>query len=141
MRVLLLDDERSVRKAFHLLLEEAGLEVRSAASSEEALKRLNADAFEVAVIDIVMASDGGRQLLRTLRECHTNVAVVAITGNPAVFAELENDTCIDVRLVKPVTRDELLAAVDRANASRMLRRSHTRARSVVVPHDPVRRGA
>ena len=132
MRVLLLDDERSVRRSFHLLLEEAGHEVRSSSTSDEALGRLACGAFDVAVIDIVMARDGGRRLLKALRERHPSVAVVAITGNPTVFAELERDPGLDERLVKPVTRDELVDAVSRAHTARLMRSSQTRRRAAVV---------
>jgi DNA-binding NtrC family response regulator len=152
VRVLLLDDERSVRRSFHLLLEEAGHEVRSSSTSEDALRRLACGDFDVAVIDMVMASGGGRRLLDALRERHPAVAVVAITGNPAVFAELEADPGLDQRLVKPVTRDVLLDAVSRAHASRLMRQSQTRRRSYpklegplprpsVEPTGNVRRGA
>lgn len=141
MRVLLLDDERSVRRSFHLLLEEAGHEVWSSSTIDEALGRLAAGAFDVAVIDIVMARDGGRRVVRTLQERHPGVAVVAITGDPTVFAELAAEPGLDERLVKPVTLDVLLEAVSRAYTSRRWRQSQTRRRAPVVMGGAVMGGA
>ena len=107
-RILVVDDEESIRFTFEIFLREEGYEVSCAPSFEEALILLE-DGFDLVFTDIVLAGGNGVDLLRRLREKYSRCPVVMITGFPNVETAAES-----VRLgaydylPKPVTQEILL---------------------------------
>src|SRR5262245_53498154 len=89
LRVLLVDDEESIRAVFGSILEEAGLEVVTASNAQDALEHVRADKWDVIVSDIQMPKMNGIELLRKVREVDLDVPVVLMTGGPTLDTAIE----------------------------------------------------
>ncbi|HZW76068.1 MAG TPA: response regulator, partial [Caldimonas sp.] len=79
-RVLVADDESSIRFVIREALEEAGHEVVDVDSGEAAWRALVAGGFAIAFLDIRMPGRSGLELLDRLREAGNDTAVVVITA-------------------------------------------------------------
>ena len=115
LRVLLVDDEPEVLAAAAALLTTGGHEVTPAAGGAEALALASEREFDVAVCDLVMPGMDGEQVLLGLRELRPGLPVLVLTG--MAEEQLEQRLCAAgaaAILQKPVSRAELLQAVERA---------------------------
>ena len=83
-RVLIVDDEKSIRRTLRAFLEREGHEVATADSADSAVRQLEADCFDVVVADIIMPGMDGLQLLALAHERDPDVEVILITGEPNV---------------------------------------------------------
>ena len=119
-RVLLVDDEPSVRLTLTAFLKRAGYEVLAAADVESALLVGNAS-LDVAVIDINLPGRSGVELLQVFNSREPYVPVIMITGEPnlSVIPEIVRAGAYDF-LAKPVVKDVLLKAVERATEKKLL---------------------
>lgn len=107
-RILIVDDEESLRYTFELFLSDEGYSVGTADSYETALERLG-EGWDVVFTDILLGGKSGVDLLRTLREKGHQCPVVMITGYPNVetAAEAVRLGAYDY-LPKPVNQETLL---------------------------------
>ncbi len=83
-RVLVVDDEISVRLVLREFLEEDGHDVETAEDAEAALDLLGREGFDVVLSDIILPRMNGVDLLHAIRAGHKRVQVIIMTGNPAV---------------------------------------------------------
>lgn len=113
-RVLLIDDQPSVREA-HRLLTAKGFEVTSASTVREAVQRADSDRFDVVVIDMSMPDMDGITFLRRLRGRRPDVPVILMSEEPNNEAARLGAFC----LVKPVDAKALEEAA--ASAVRLHR--------------------
>lgn len=119
MRILLAEDTEATRLAIQLVLETAGYKVAGVSNGAEALRRSEAEVFDVAVLDIWMPQQSGLDVLKTLRERGNSLPVVLISGG-GPGASLEHAACLgdiygaSAILFKPINERELLSAVERA---------------------------
>lgn len=67
MRILVVDDEESIRVALAFLLERAGHRVEVAPTGEEALRRLEGEVFDLLVLDLRLPGMDGFALLERAR--------------------------------------------------------------------------
>ena len=118
-RVLLVDDEPSLRLTLTEFLKRAGYEVFAAANFQSAL--LLMDGYDVAVIDINLPGRSGIELLHEINSRDSYVPVIMITGEPnlSVFPEIVRAGAYDF-LAKPVVKEVLLKAVGRATEKKLL---------------------
>jgi len=79
-KILVVDDELSMRQFLEILLKKEGHEVICAAGGEEALSRFQANPCDLLVSDIKMPQMDGLELLRKVKEHNPNTAVVMITA-------------------------------------------------------------
>lgn len=114
-RILLVDDDESVRRVTQLQLLQAGYEVATAADGREALQLLRVAPRDLIITDLQMPGISGIDLLSQARVGHPDTTVVLITA----FGSIENAVeamkagAFDY-LTKPVHPDELLLVVNRA---------------------------
>src|SRR5450432_3994145 len=102
-RVLLVDDEPTLRRALGKILTLAGHQVTTAANGQEALAQIEAATFDVIVSDIRMPGMDGMSLLRAIRARDLDVPVIFLTGSPTIETALEAMEYGAFRyLVKPV---------------------------------------
>jgi len=122
-RVLVADDEPSIRFVLREALEEAGHEVVDVDSGDAAWKALAEGRFEIAFLDIRMPGPSGLELLDRLRATASDVAVVVITAQNTLENAVEamKRGALDY-LVKPFQMAEVLAVVEKALRTRTLER-------------------
>ncbi len=114
-RVLLAEDDNSVRHFLARSLELAGHEVLAFADGEDAVPALKADAFDILISDIVMPRMGGLELAMKAQEISPGVPVIYITGFSAVSVEEPlAGAGISQLISKPFHLNSLVEAVDRA---------------------------
>jgi DNA-binding NtrC family response regulator len=121
-RILVVDDDPSIRKTFDEHLSEAGHEVRTAADAEGALALL--DDFDPALVvtDIRMPGMDGLELLRRVRAASdADVAVITAYEDMKTAVAAMQAGAYDY-LVKPLDLDEIDQLVDRCLRERTLRR-------------------
>ena len=88
-RVLVVDDEQSLRKVLAATLQREGYEVQVAADGEEALAALDRDGADVVVTDLVMPKMDGLSLLRKVVVSHPDVPVIVVTAHGRVDSAVE----------------------------------------------------
>ncbi len=79
-RVLVVDDEPSVRKVLTTLLSHAGVSCSAAANPHEAITMLQTTTFEAVISDLRMGASSGFDLLREVRTHYPNIAFLMATG-------------------------------------------------------------
>ena len=79
-KVLIVDDDADIRRAFHRNLEREGLEIVDAASGTDAIKQVAVHRPDLVVMDIRMGGTNGLETLRKLRELDTKLLVVMMTA-------------------------------------------------------------
>ncbi len=119
-RVLLVDDEPSIRLTLTEFLKRAGYEVFAVGDFQSARMLRNVD-FDAAVIDINLPGRSGIELLHEINSRESYVPVIMITGEPnlSVIPEIVRAGAYDF-LAKPVVKEVLLKAVGRATEKKML---------------------
>jgi len=66
-KVLVIDDEETIRKFIKIQLGKAGYEVKEAADGEQAMAQLKRDRFDVLICDIMMPKKNGWEVLKEVR--------------------------------------------------------------------------
>lgn len=79
-RILVVDDELSMREFISILLEREGYEVVTAADAATALERLAASTIDLVISDVQMPGLNGLELLARIRESSPETAVLLITA-------------------------------------------------------------
>ncbi|MGH9264300.1 MAG: response regulator [Acidimicrobiales bacterium] len=110
-RVLVVEDDRSVRETATLLLERAGLRVTSVEDGRQALEQVAANRYDLIVLDVMLPVVDGFEVCRTIRQ-DSQVPIVILTARADtadVVAGLELGA--DDYLTKPFQPAELVARV------------------------------
>ena len=116
MRVLLIEDDASVRRIVRKMLERGYHEVAEAENGRIGLERLRDGAFDFVITDIVMPEMDGLETLIELRKHYPALRVIAMsgggrTGNMDFLGSAEKLGAFAV-LLKPFTIDALTTAID-----------------------------
>ncbi len=113
--VLVVDDERNIRRSLEIILEGEGYHVVCASSGEEALKTLNQEEVHGVLLDIVMPGMNGIDALQKMRKARPGLAVVMISGHGTV-QDAVRATQLGAYdfLEKPLSREKVLLAVSHA---------------------------
>jgi two-component system, NtrC family, nitrogen regulation response regulator NtrX len=89
MKLLIIDDERSIRNTLKDILEFEGHEVFLAADGEEGLALATSNSFEVIFSDIKMPNMDGMELLDKLNEANVEASVIMISGHGSIDTAVE----------------------------------------------------
>jgi two-component system, chemotaxis family, chemotaxis protein CheY len=122
-RILIVDDEKSIRKALHLTLQKSGYDVVEADDGETGIELIGADdnplMVDVIICDIRMRKINGLEAIAFFRQQYPSVPVIVLTGYPDIqlATGLLKQGVVDY-IVKPADRDTLIAAVEKAMAYR-----------------------
>jgi putative nucleotidyltransferase with HDIG domain len=122
-RILVVDDEETIREIVSSMLTTAGYKCRQAASGNEALALLESkEEFELMLSDLMMANLDGIGLLERTKERFPDMPVVMVTAVHDISVALAaiRNGAYDY-LLKPFEREQLLATVRRALENRRLK--------------------
>jgi CheY-like chemotaxis protein len=124
-RILVVDDEKSVREALAALLRHEGYRVVVAENGHVAVEAIEAFTFDFIIVDIFMPGMNGLETIKVFRESAPNVPVIAMSGYASGSGFVDNDffhtamefgaTCC---LRKPFVREQLLDAIAFCRASK-----------------------
>lgn len=122
-RVLIIDDDRGIHRAFIALLAENGLEACAVSGGAEALALLSRQTFALALLDVEMPGMGGMSVLKELRRLYPELVVVMVSGHAQVALAVEAVKlgAYDY-LTKPPDPDQLMLTIERALEKKRLNR-------------------
>jgi two-component system response regulator RegX3 len=112
MRLLLIEDEASLRAALVPLLQDAGYHVQSAADGTTGIERAVTETFDLILLDIMLPGIDGFAICREIRKRGHTMPVLMLTARGTVDDRVRGlDGGADDYLVKPFSGPELLARV------------------------------
>ena len=121
-RVLIVDDEKSMRDLLSITLEKEGYDVDTAASGELAIEMLHRETVDAVITDLRMPKVDGLQVLRAAKEISPDIAVIVIT------AVASTETAVEAMklgaydyITKPFKLDEVNLIVRNALERKRLR--------------------
>ena len=132
-RLLIVDDELSVRDSLAKWFREEGYEVATAESANEALMRLAEQRWDVALVDIKMHGTDGIELQRRVHELDPDLMVIMMTGYASVetaVTALKNGAYDYV--TKPLDPDELAHLVKKALSHKQTEKENVQLRETVA---------
>ena len=88
-RILIVDDEPSVRMTLEMALAETPHHVESVESAEQALAKLGASTFDLLIVDKNLPGINGAELIRKVRQTHEDIWSAMITGYPSAESAME----------------------------------------------------
>lgn len=114
LRILLAEDDDSLRGFLERALARAGYVVLSFSNGQDAYDRLLEEPFTLLLTDIVMPRMDGIELARRAGEIDPNLKIMFITGFAAVTLNTENGAPTDAKVLsKPFHLKDLVDEVDR----------------------------
>jgi two-component system KDP operon response regulator KdpE len=112
IRILLVDDESSIRRALRPPLMELGFQVVEASRGEEALQALRGATFDVVLLDINMPGIGGIATLERIRASLPRLPVIILSVRDGEEEKVEAlDLGADDYVTKPFSTRELIARI------------------------------
>ncbi|MBK7596125.1 MAG: sigma-54-dependent Fis family transcriptional regulator [Gemmatimonadetes bacterium] len=128
-RILVVDDERSIRDILAQVLGYEGYEVATASSGGEALSSYRTRAADLVILDVKMQGIDGLDTLAQLRQQDPEARVVMISGHATIATAVQavKQGAFDF-LEKPLDADRLLVTVQRAMEHRQLVGENARLR-------------
>lgn len=126
-RILVVDDEYSIRLLLSEELSHEGYEVATAASGEEALVMLEESKFDLMLLDLKMPGIDGLEVMEEAAQLAPNTVVIMLTAHATLDSAIEamRHGGYDY-LLKPSTTEDILASVEKGLTKRR-KRLHERA--------------
>ncbi len=114
-RLLLVDDDDSLRRVLEFQLAEAGYEVTSEADGGEALQKFSGEAFDCLITDWRMPKLSGSQMVSQATAINSEIPIVVITafGDVEIAVEAMRGGAFDF-ITKPFNREEILLTIEKA---------------------------
>jgi len=132
-KLLIVDDELSVRDSLGKWFHEEGYDVGTAENANDALTRLAENRWDAALVDIKMQGTDGIELQRRMHEIDAELIVIMMTGYASVetaVTALKNGAYDYV--TKPLDPDEIAHLVKKALAHRKTEQENVRLRETVA---------
>ena len=127
--ILIVDDETVVRDSLGKWFEEEGYHVETATSARDALLKLPAERWDLALLDIKMPGMDGLELQRRIHEVDSNIIIIIMTGYASVeTAVLALKNGAYDYITKPFDPDDLAHVVRKSLEHRRMKEENLRLR-------------
>ena len=111
-RILVVDDDESIRKTLVTILEEKGYVVDTAKNGKEAIERSKTRFYNLLLIDIRLPDMEGTKLLTTLKDTTPRIIKIIMTGYPSLQNAIEAvNKDADAYMLKPLNMNEVLYTI------------------------------
>jgi len=111
-RILVVDDDESIRKVLATILEEEGCVVDTAKNGREAIKKSRLKFYNLALIDIRLTDMEGTKLLTEIKDTTPKMRKIIITGYPALQNAINAlNKGANAYIVKPFDMDKVLQTI------------------------------
>lgn len=111
-RILIVDDDRNVLKAFSQVLRDAGYVVDTAENGKDAIEKSTLNFYNLALIDIRLPDMEGTKLLTALKATTPKMVKIIVTGYPSLQNAVEAvNEGADGYIIKPAQSRELLKTI------------------------------
>ena len=111
-RILIVDDDDTIRSTMKAILEDEGYDVDLAASGKEGVQKAKETSYNIALLDIRLPDMEGVELLRLMKPAVPRTRKIMVTGYPSTqnaIAALNKNA--DAYLIKPVDIEKLLSTI------------------------------
>jgi len=117
-RVLVVDDDPSLRNLLAQTLEGAGFQTFTAEDGREARRRIEAQQIDLVITDLAMPGEEGMELIRALRKEQPDVKIVVMSGAFGTdVLKVARALGAHASLVKPLSREMILQSIDQLSQS------------------------
>jgi len=112
--VLIVDDDEFLTETFRMLLQDAGFDVETASTGNQALLKASQSDFDLAILDLKLPDTTGTELAKRLKSRNKNLNVVLLTGHTELLENMDpEDLGTDEVLFKPISPEELLKITEK----------------------------
>jgi DNA-binding NtrC family response regulator len=131
-KILIVDDDASIRKVLGFILEESGYAVATAASGVEGLEAMEKDRPDLVLTDIKMPGMDGITLLKEAKKLDETIPIIVLTafGTVETAVEAMKIGASDY-LTKPISRDELTLVVGKTIRMRELEEENAKLKETL----------
>ncbi len=145
--ILIIDDERAIRKTLGEILSYEGYKIDEAGDGEEGLKRFKEKTYDVVLCDIKMPKIDGMDFLEKSREANADVPIIMISGHGTIETAVEavKKGAFDY-ISKPPDLNRLLItirnAIDKTSLvteTRVLKRKVGKVQEMIGESSPIKR--
>ncbi|MBN1776883.1 MAG: response regulator transcription factor, partial [Clostridiales bacterium] len=110
--ILVIDDDRSTRRLMQEVLRAEGYSVITAENGEDALRVMDTEHVDLAVLDLMMPKMDGYAFTRALREAQNSLPILMVSAKQAPASRKEGFIAgIDDYMTKPVDEEEMLLRI------------------------------
>jgi DNA-binding NtrC family response regulator len=132
IKILIVDDEDGMCKLLREILREKGYSVTAYCFPEQAMKKLEDDRFDIAIVDMKMPGMGGIEFLTKSREINSSMDFIMVTA----YGSIENAVeAIKIGafdyITKPFQSDEIILAIEKIVERKKLIEENTRLRKEI----------
>src|SRR3990170_397315 len=111
-RILIVDDDESIRKTIEAVLKQEKYIVETAANGREAIEKSKANFYNLALIDIRLPDMEGTKLLAAMKDTTPKMVKIIVTGYPTLQNAIEAvNEGADGYILKPMKIDQLLKKI------------------------------
>ena len=111
-RILIVDDDESIRKTIEAILKQEKYIVETAANGREAIEKTKAKFYNLALIDIRLPDMEGTKLLASMKDTTPKMVKIIVTGYPTLQNAIEAvNEGADGYILKPMKIDNLLKKI------------------------------
>ena len=145
--ILIIDDEKAIRKTLAEILSYEGYKIEEAADGEDGLKKFSSTTFDVVLCDVKMPKMDGLEFLEKAKEINPDVPIVVISGHGNIETAVEavKKGAFDY-ISKPPDLNRLLITLRNAldkqtlvTETKVLKRKVARVQEMVGSSDPIKK--
>ncbi|HWR72375.1 MAG TPA: sigma-54 dependent transcriptional regulator, partial [Nitrospirota bacterium] len=132
-KILIVDDEQSMRDFLSIMLKKEGYEVHVASNGTDAVKSIQTEIFDLVITDVKMPQIDGMGVLRTIKELSPDTVVIMIT------AYATTETAVEAMklgaydyITKPFKVDEIKLVIQKALEKHSLRKENVLLRREIA---------
>ncbi len=115
-KILVIDDENSIRLLLKKMLEREGFDVMTASDGKEGMDIISKAAFDLVITDIVMPEKEGIEIIMELKKGYPDIPIIAISGGGVVIPEMYLDLAEKLGAVrtfsKPIDKETLVSTIN-----------------------------
>lgn len=116
LRILVVDDEESIRATLTQMLDRAGYHVICASSGEEAMQCIEMEPVDLVIMDLIMpGKKEGMETISDLHRAYPDLKIIAMSGGgrvgPNNYLSMAQKLGAHKSIAKPFDRDELIGVI------------------------------
>jgi PAS domain S-box-containing protein len=132
-RILLVEDDASMRSSLTMILSRKGYHIETASSGTEASEMVKKSNYHLGILDIKLPDMDGIELLGVLKEINPDMVVIMVTGYASIETAVRAlNAGASAYITKPVNLDEVLAIIREALEKQRLAEEKFRAETALV---------
>ncbi len=111
-RIIIIDDDESIRKILSTILQEEGYTVDTAGTGKEGIHKTNENCYNLALIDMKLPDIEGIDLLLKIKDTTPRMRKIIITGFPTIQNAMESvNRRADAFILKPFEMEKVLQTI------------------------------